>query len=51
MGVTGKMCVDNFVSSRHVMGVIIVNITRQQARRNVGNIVLMEPMINFTFRL
>jgi hypothetical protein len=28
----------------------VPNITGQQARRNVGNFLLMEPTINFTFR-
>src|SRR6267154_3439533 len=50
VGVMWVVFVGDFVSSRLVMG-IIANITRQQTRRNVGNIALMEPMINFTFRL
>jgi len=43
------LIIDNFISSRSVIG-LVTNIISQQVRRNVGNPLFMEQMINFTFR-
>lgn len=41
--------IKDVVRPRPVTGVV-ANITSQQARRNVGNLICMESFINFTFR-